>query len=414
MLALRRVRGLLTLVLVLVNVGIARVAYASDGDPVTEPKTEFTALPIVGGSSDFGWGGGALAAIGRVAPGVSPYVWRIEVASTTLARFSRPVTVPYQDHYVLFTLAQVVPNRLRLELRPSFTREGQLKYSGLGNASQPPDLSETERGRYEYARTHPTMRVGARLELPSNFALRIGIQATYDVVEVADGTALARDRRSESTYVREALRGPDQHGVVLFEWAAVYDTRDDEVSTERGQWHRVQLRLSPGGTPAFPYRYGQANVSLRAYVTPVPRRLTFAGRLVGDALFGDVPFYELARYADETYALGGGNGVRGVLAQRYYGKVKVFGNAEARSRLFDFSLFGKDMALAVVGFFDAGRLWFDFAPHPDLDGAGLGLKYGVGGGLRLHAGKTFVARADVAWSPDAFPIGAYFQANETF
>ena len=49
-----------------------------------------------------------------------------------------------------------------------------------------------------------------------------------------------------------------------------------------------------------------------------------------------------------------------------------------------------------------------------LDGSELGLKYGTGGGLRWAAGKSFVLRFDVAWSPDADPVGAYLAAGHTF
>jgi hypothetical protein len=52
--------------------------------------------------------------------------------------------------------------------------------------------------------------------------------------------------------------------------------------------------------------------------------------------------------------------------------------------------------------------------HPELDGRGPGLKYGVGGGVRLTSGTAFVLRADLAWSPDATPIGAYVTAGEMF
>jgi hypothetical protein len=38
----------------------------------------------------------------------------------------------------------------------------------------------------------------------------------------------------------------------------------------------------------------------------------------------------------------------------------------------------------------------------------------VGGGLRLQSGDAFVLRGDVAWSPDARPIGAYFAVGHTF
>jgi outer membrane translocation and assembly module TamA len=154
-------------------------------------------------------------------------------------------------------------------------------------------------------------------------------------------------------------------------------------------------------------------VNLRGYLPLFSPRVTLAARVVGDVLFGDVPFYELSRAVD-TYALGGSNGVRGVPAQRYYGKVKVFGNVELRTRLFDFRLFGKPMTLGAAGFFDGGRVWADTSPHPELDGTKLGLKYGVGGGLRLMSGTAFVLRGDIAWSPDATPIGGYVVAGESF
>ena len=143
------------------------------------------------------------------------------------------------------------------------------------------------------------------------------------------------------------------------------------------------------------------------------KRFTLAGRLVGDLLFGQAPLFELSRAVD-NYAIGGSNGVRGVPAQRYSGKVKVLGNAEIRARVVDFHLFGKLFTLGAAAFFDGGRVWADTSSHPELDGKTFGLKYGIGGGPRLMSGSAFVLRADVAWSPDATPIGAYIIAGECF
>jgi hypothetical protein len=38
----------------------------------------------------------------------------------------------------------------------------------------------------------------------------------------------------------------------------------------------------------------------------------------------------------------------------------------------------------------------------------------TGGGLRIKWGEAFLVRADVAWSPDADPIGLYFNVNHVF
>jgi hemolysin activation/secretion protein len=130
-------------------------------------------------------------------------------------------------------------------------------------------------------------------------------------------------------------------------------------------------------------------------------------------MFGTPPFYELARF-DDTFAIGGTNGVRGIPAQRYYGKVKVLGNVELRAEVISFHALGKPMVLGIVPFFDAGRLWADTTFHPELDGHGIGVKYGVGGGMRLQSGSAFVMRLDVAGSPDVAGISGYVSAGQMF
>jgi hypothetical protein len=40
--------------------------------------------------------------------------------------------------------------------------------------------------------------------------------------------------------------------------------------------------------------------------------------------------------------------------------------------------------------------------------------YMFGAGVRLQQGQAFVVCADVAWSPDSRPVGAYLVADEIF
>jgi len=384
-------------------------------DTVQTDRTDVTGLPLVGGDSDIGIGFGETSAITRHEARADPYRWRLE--SSALITFKpgdARLTVPYQDYFLVFTLPEAVRG-LRLEARPSFTAETTQRYSGLGNASPPPDPERApthDVGYFEYGRVHPTMALRARLALPEHLHLLVGVSYTQNWIDERAQSQLADDRRSGSPTVRRLLGDTQDHGVALFDYALLYDTRDDETITRSGQYHQAKIRLSPGGTRDLPYRYGQANLTLRAYASPT-ERITLAARVVGDWQFGDLPFYELARYED-TYALGGVNGVRGVPGQRYSGKIKIFSNLEARARVVSFHLFQKVFVLGGAAFFDAGRLWAEAAPHPELDGTGVGLKYGVGGGARLEHGNDFVARLDVAWSPDARPIGAYFGAGEIF
>jgi outer membrane protein assembly factor BamA len=233
-------------------------------------------------------------------------------------------------------------------------------------------------------------------------------------MNVRPNTTLAADQSAGPPQVRALLGQFSPHGVELAEVGVEYDTRDNEIVTRRGMYHALHFRYSPSVGTWLPYPYELVDLTLRGYATPIPRWLTLSGRVVGDALMGSPPFYELARF-NQTPAIGGVNAVRGIPAQRYYGKVKLFGNFEARTELFPFHIRKKPLVLGVAAFFDAGRVWTELGRrHPDLDGTGLGLKYGVGGGLRLQQGQTFVVRVDVAWSPDARPVGAYFAAGQIF
>ena len=107
---------------------------------------------------------------------------------------------------------------------------------------------------------------------------------------------------------------------------------------------------------------------------------------MGDWQFGDVPFYELARYED-TFAFGGVNGVRGIPGQRYYGRIKLFSNVELRARLLDFTWFRKPYALGGALFTDFGRLWTDFASHPSWTGPASASSTGSAAGCASSRGR---------------------------
>jgi outer membrane protein assembly factor BamA len=204
------------------------------------------------------------------------------------------------------------------------------------------------------------------------------------------------------------------HAVGLVTAELQYDSRDDEIVTENGQFHTLRFRYSPPLGSFFPYAYERLTLTGRFYRSTIGNWLTFRARLVGDVLFGSPPFYELARF-DETPAIGGSKAVRGVPAQRYYGGVKLFENVELSAALWHLTVRSKRLTVGPAVFVDAGRSWTEIGQaNPELDGTGLGLKYGLGGGLRVQEGKTFILRLDVAWSPDATPIGAYFAAGEIF
>jgi outer membrane protein assembly factor BamA len=369
-------------------------------------------VPVAGGDSDIGFGGGYLMSWARKRPDLEPYEYGVESAGAiTFRPEGEGLEIPYIDDYVRVSMPHLVRDEVGLELRLSYTREHTLKYFGLGNASVIPAGRTLTDDYFEYAHMHPALEARLQRRLFSSLWLLVGLFYAHNWVEVPSASLLAEDRARAGKH-GELLGSEGTHGVVEFSYGVEWDTRDSKVSPRGGQRHATRLDVAPGGVHAMPHRYARINTSFTLFQELYTERLVLALRAAGDALMGDVPFFELARF-DRTF-FGGGQGVRGVPAQRYYGKLKLLGNAELRTTLFGFALFGKPYRVGLTGIFDAGRVFTGYERDPELDGTGLGLKYGVGGGLRLQAGKTFVLRADAVWSPDSDPVGLYLAGGHVF
>jgi hypothetical protein len=384
----------------------------ADDTPTQGGHREYALVPLVGGDTDTGFGGGALGSLAQVDPAFRPFRWKLETATFITFRHGEGgFSSPYQDLFALLTINGLLGGRGRLELRPSYTRKTNLRYAGIGNASVA--TADDNGDRQFFTRVHPALLVRFRLALAPPFYLLLGTLYTHNWISYEPDSTLAQDLASPDPRVRDLLLVDRRHGLHLLEAGIIVDTRDDEVASRRGQYHTLKARVSPWSNSALPYRYVQIDLATRFYATVWPERLVLGARLVGDVQIGSVPFYELSRY-DEASALGGANSVRGVPADRYRGKRKVFANFEARGILAHFTVRGSPYALGLTGFVDTGRVWADLTSAPELDGTGLGLKYGVGGGLRLHKGRSFVLRFDLAWSPDASPLAGYLLAGQMF
>jgi surface antigen Omp85-like protein len=381
-----------------------------------EPRAyhEFNLLPVGGGTTDIGIGGGYFMGYARITPERAPYDWNVESAGfvTFAPGAGGGFVVPYQDFYLKLTVPRFFES-MELEVRPAYSWESTLRYYGMGNASSAALPAGASSKYFEFGRLHPEMDVDLRWRFVDHVVGRTGVRYIQNWFQVAGDSKLARDQATGSADVKSLLGSTAPTGVALFNYGIQFDNRDNNVSSHQGTFDSFDLQLSPGGVSWLPYRYMEATADLRFFVPIWKPRMTLAGRVVGDVLYGTPPFYALAVFED-TYAIGGLNGVRGVPGQRYYGKVKALGNLEVRTELASFHALGKAMVFGVVGFLDGGRVWADTSLRPQLDGSGIGLKYGAGGGLRLQSGAALVLRADVAWSPDATPVGAYVAAGQMF
>jgi outer membrane protein assembly factor BamA len=397
----------------LLNSSETRTSSSAMTPESVEGKDEFTLVPAAGGNTDIGVAVGYFTALTRNQKGYVPYLWNLESAGfVSFGMKGGAVDIPYTDVYAKLTVPRLLERPMDLEARPSFTDEQALYYYGMGNDSSAVPPVGKSITYFQYARIHPSFMGDVRVKVLDHVGAIVGLRCTASRFDVPPGSRLAEQMQGGSPAVRKLIGPLSPSVVVLFISGLQVDTRDSEVTPHSGTFDEAKIKWSPGGDHTFPFRYGEASMNLRAYV-PIASRMTLAMRIIGDVLFGDPPFAELPRFED-TYAVGGSNGVRGVPAQRYYGKVKVFGNVEGRVRVFDFHAFAKPTSFGFEAFFDGGRVWADTRPHPELDGTGFGLKWGVGVGVRLMSGSALVVRADLAWSPDAAPIGAYLSAGEMF
>lgn len=382
--------------------------------PETE-RNELAGAPILGGNTDIGFQIGLAATFTRVSPAYIPYRWKLDgLLSASVKDGPRGTEVVQQSHDIRLDIPRALGGRVRIMPGIFFERTVNAGYFGIGNAA--PTIAKPDGSfgsRYQYTHREIRARVNLRTPLSGPLSVMYGIALRNVLPSTYDESKLELDARRAnpdgSPYVR-GLRGLNH---VILSGGLIYDTRDNEITPHNGSFDQYALRVG-GATPTSEgVYYGGLNVILRRYV-PLGGPFVFAARGLVDAMAGQVAFYDLSQGGAfiPVDLPGGPQGVRGVPNGRYQGLVKVVANAELRATHLKFKLFGDDFRLGNNVFFDTGRVFARYGAD-DRDGKGLGLKYGVGGGVFVVWGTAAVFRVEVAYSPDAiaanpnFPIGIY-------
>jgi hypothetical protein len=384
--------------------------------PPRPDRHEFSLLPAVTADSDRGYGFGFLAILARFARGYAPFRWRLNllVYMTAKPAPDGAVELPYHDHHVKLELPGLLEGRLRLDLGLAFGRFITSGYYGLGNAA-PPGRGGRD---HQYDRIYPHLEARARFRFTEHLQLLGAASFTYNWINPYAGSKLERDLQSGDAQLLGLLRGTQRHAAPELTLGLLWDSRDHEYAPSRGMLHELAWRQSPGWGEGSEVAFGGLTLAARAYHPLLGDRLVLAWRVLADLLVGRPPFYELALHGGlhPAEGIGGGKAVRGVPLHRYHGKIKLLGNLELRARLIPLTLFSQRFYLGAVAFADAGRSWVDYDRllQERFDGTGVGLKVGLGGGVRIQWGETVMIRIDLAWSPDAEPVGAYFDLNHVF
>jgi hypothetical protein len=388
-------------------------------------RYEPAGFPLIGGDSDIGFQFGVVGTLSHFANGVKPYEWNMDfVLSASVKAGPSGAEIAQQNYLWQFDLPGLYGGALRLNPEAAYNHTINYGYFGLGNASSaaPPPPGNPNPGRfYQWIDTYVQARSDARLHIEGPLWAEGAVQYLFVSPGIYAGSRLAQDaatRNSNGTPIIYATTPLSLPSIAI---GLNYDSRDNEIFPHSGMLHEVGVRFEQGLPASANVRYAEIGAILRGWV-PLVGPLVLAGRLVGNMQLGNVPFFDLFQAGpfDQKEMPGGSAGIRGVPVGRYLGPIKVVGNIELRAMLVEFTVLKQTFTFGNDVFFDTGRVWSDYTFRSSLDGAGLGLKYGVGGGIYVLWGEAAMLRIEAAYSPDAvaenpsLPIGIYVNDNTMF
>src|SRR2546430_6687500 len=329
---------------------------------VAEEGWSVQGLPLISYSTDEGFGYGARIQLVDHGTGEQqPYRYAI-----TAQFYQTTKRIAY--HQLTLDAPAFLGSRNRIELDLGWAYYRFFPYYGLGNssvyhpeidtcadhstlASDPdhcpgnPAFLGLRYYRYDQ-QTLPRIKLNLRRDLGGPWKLFAGYRFRLTRISLLYGTD-DLGQRDVSRLILDARAGiltgydgsnPSQsfsRRTAEVTGGLVYDSRDSEPAPTDGMFHEVSLRaglLPLGGE----FDYWGANATMRFYhwLFPGYRNLVAAFRILFDAAGGDVPFYLLGTTGGLSGpdGVGGDSSVRGLLAYRLQGKVKLLINSELRWR----------------------------------------------------------------------------------
>ena len=211
------------------------------------------------------------------------------------------------------------------------------------------------------------------------------VNVRYSLVD-ADPTALLTEQRPLGM---DGGLGVQLIGGVLF------DTREPEVTPDKGWVLEASARGVTGA-----YTFGGPFASARVWGRLAPG-VVVGQRVMGEWLFGDVPFYEMVHWGGSLpiAGFGGADTLRGMAFGRWRGPGKAVANTELRLDVLRHPFLKNEVRWQLVPFIDVGTVWGADAdatsPAPALP-----IHPTAGGGVRAIWGETVVGRVDAGVSQD--------------
>ncbi len=384
---------------------VAGAPTALPGPPLPREKLRWLVVPNLSYDSDDKLGFGARAEVVQPKEGLDPY-------KSSFVVHAFLTTNGYHHHRVRFDLVGLGPKE-RQRVTGHFAFRAWLNdgYWGVGNGTErevayedaAPD--DPDRKRYRYSLIQPFGQVAVRHAVVGPLSAFGSLNVRYSLVDAIPSSLLAE----------QAPVGMDGGLGVQVIGGVLWDTREPEVTPDRG-W---VLELSARGVTGA-YTFGGPFVSVRGWARLAPG-VVLGQRVMGEWLFGDVPFYEMVHWGGSLpiAGFGGADTLRGMAFGRWRAPGKALANTELRLDVLRHKFLKQEARWQLVPFVDIGTVWGAgddaTAPPPVLP-----IHPTAGGGFRVIWAETLVGRVDAGVSQDltdegdALEWGLYLMFDHMF
>ncbi len=386
---------------------------ANEAIDYVTPRYEPTGIPTFGGDTDIGAEAGVAASLTRFGQDIRPYIWNLNVVLSASFKDDNGFRLVQQNYFAALDIPHVDGSAVRLMPALGYVRTINAPYFGRGNgpksAAPPGTADPTEYNQY-LAQTF-FLRELTRIVVRRPYEIVVEPILRYVAPRDYAGSRLETDAAAH-TGGAPIVRGFRDEPVLTLAAGLIVDSRDNELFPTRGVFHQIGLKYVQGFPLDGDVAYGGASGVFAGYI-PLGGESVLALRGVLDFDFGHVPFFDLASGGPfrPLQLPGGSTGVRGVPLGLSSGLIKVVGNVEVRSLFAAYRVFRQKIRLGGDAFVDAGRAFDDYTFASPRDGSGIGVHFGLGGGLYVGWGDAALIRLEVAYSPDAFPVTLPFSSG---
>lgn len=352
---------------------------------------KWMALPTAGYDADDGVGLGVLAELWWLKDGYDPYRADIRFLGFLTDR-------GHHNHRLVIDLPDMgLFHGLRFTAYIAYRQWLNDGYWGIGNGANRErayvggfDVDDPRRKRYKYQLIQPFAHLMLRYDLGPVLGAFVATTIQWTKVNTYSGSLLEE----------QAPTGLDGGWSIQGSLGFVWDTREPELVPDRGLFAEVSGRIVPSISEPTEV-FGGPFASIRLYIPVKIGRAVLAGRLMGEWLFGDMPFYEMVRWggSEPILGFGGGQTIRGAKFGRWRAPGKAVANLELRVELGRHPALKSELRWQLVVFGDTGAVW-GAGDDATAETPAFPLHAGTGVGVRAILADTFIGRLDLGISPD--------------